>query len=176
MNIKNIKRIAVIGNAGSGKSTLAKQLHDILGLPVYHLDQYFWGPNWTHPDPDEYKAIHDKLCDKEEWIMDGCNLRVFDYRAQRANMIIFLDMPRYLCLWRIFKRLFRYYGKQAPNSAKGCHEGINCKFFAFLKWVWQWNKKYPQKIKAALSKIHNTEIRIFKSQKELDKFLNTLRN
>src|SRR3990167_5017001 len=102
--MKSIKRIAIIGNAGSGKSVLAQKLHQILHLPVYHLDKYFWKSNWTHPDPDEYKIIHDKLCNQEEWIMDGMNLRLLEYRIQRADIIIFLDIPRYLCFWRIFKR------------------------------------------------------------------------
>ena len=57
--MKNIKRIAIIGNAGSGKSTLTQKLHTITNLPVYYLDQYFWKPGWVRTDPDEYKKIHD---------------------------------------------------------------------------------------------------------------------
>ena len=42
-------KIAIIGNPGSGKSTLASKLHHILGIPIYHLDQYFWKPGWQRP-------------------------------------------------------------------------------------------------------------------------------
>jgi adenylate kinase family enzyme len=69
--MKQFRRIAIIGNAGSGKSTLAQQLHAQYKLPLYHLDQYFWKPGWVRPDMDEYKKIHDALCDQEEWIIDG---------------------------------------------------------------------------------------------------------
>lgn len=132
--MKNIKRIAIIGNAGSGKSTLAQKLHEILNLPVYHLDKYFWKPNWTRPDPEEYKKIHDSICSQDKWITDGMNLRLLEYRIQRSDVIIFLDMPRYVCFWRIFKRTIKYYGRETPTSAENCPERFNWEFIKFLKW------------------------------------------
>jgi adenylate kinase family enzyme len=44
-----MKRIAIIGSGGSGKSTLARNLGDVLGLPVYHLDNLYWQPAWPRP-------------------------------------------------------------------------------------------------------------------------------
>src|SRR5438105_3043002 len=165
----NIKRIAIIGNAGSGKSTVANQLHQILKLPVFHLDKYFWKPNWVRTDPDEYKRIHDSLCDQDEWIIDGINLRVLEYRVQRADIIIFLDIPRYICFWRIFKRTIKNYGKETPSSALGCPERINWEFVKFLIWVWNFKRDYPPKIIALLDRYKDSkEIHIFKSQKKID--------
>lgn len=170
-----IKRIAIIGNAGSGKSILAQKLHQILNFPVYHLDKYFWKPNWTRPDPDEYKIIHDKLCDQDVWIIDGMNLRVLEYRIQKADIIIFLDIPRYICFWRIFKRTITYYGKETPNSAPHCQERINGEFIKFLKWVWDFKRKYVPRIMALLNSYTTTkEIYILKSQKEIDQFIEKL--
>lgn len=174
--MKNIKRIAIIGNSGSGKSTLSQQLHKIYKLPVYHLDQYFWGPGWVHPNPDEYKIIHDNLCDLDEWIMDGVNLRLMEYRIQRADVIIFLDLPRYLCFYRIFKRLFKYYGKETPSGPKGCFEKISWASIPFLKYVWNFKNKYPAKIKELLKDYANTkEIYVLKSQKDIDQFINRIK-
>ena len=173
--MKNIKRIAIIGNAGSGKSTLAQKLHKITNLPIYYLDQYYWKPGWVRTDPDEYKKMHAALCDKEEWIIDGINLKVMEYRIKRADMIIFLDLPRYICFWRIFKRTFKNYGKETPSSPKGCSERFNWEFIKFLKWVWDFKKKYPPAI-AVLLKKHSDEKRVyvFKSQQEVDAFIKKL--
>lgn len=171
ITMKSIKRITIIGNAGSGKSTLSQRLHNITKLPVYHLDQYFWKPGWQHPDPDEYKKVHDEICDKEEWIIDGMNLRVLDYRIQYADMVIFLDIPRYQCFINIFKRTWRYYGKQTPSSANGCPERFNWAFIKFLKWVWDFKKRYPGKIQGILKHYSEKKIYILKSRKEVDAFL-----
>jgi adenylate kinase family enzyme len=174
--MKNVQRIAIIGNAGSGKSTLARQLHAIFHLPVYHLDQYFWKSGWVQPDPNEYKKIHDALCDKPEWIMDGMNLKLLEYRAKRADIIIFLDFPRYICFWRIFKRTFNYYGRETPSSAAGCSERFDWEFVKFLKWVWNFQKKYPSVIMEVLKNNMGTNKKIYvlKSQKDIDTFVHTV--
>lgn len=170
--MSKLKRIAIIGNAGSGKSTLAYKLQQKLNLPIYHLDKYFWKPNWVYPDPDEYKIIHDNLCDQDEWIIDGMNLRVLEYRIQRADIIIFLNIPRYKCFLNIFKRTFKYYGKETPSGAKDCPEQMGWKFIKFLKWVWDFKAKYPPKIMELFNIYKDTkEIYILRSQKEIDQFL-----
>ena len=173
--MKNIQKIAIIGSPGSGKSTLALELHKKLGLPLYHLDQYFWKPNWGQPNPEEYKIIHDTLCQKESWIIDGMNLRLLEYRIQQANVIIYLDVPRYRCFWRIFKRTITYYGKEAPSSAEKCPEGFSWKFVQFLKWVWGFKAKYPPKIKSLLATYASTkQIYILRSHKELHHFIKSI--
>jgi len=170
--MKNINRIAIIGNAGSGKSTLALRLQSILKLPVYHLDQYFWKPNWGRPDPDDYKRVHDQLCEQEQWIMDGMNLRVLEFRVQRADIVIFLDVPRYLSFWRIFKRTIKYYGKQTPSAAKDCRERINFEFLKFLKWVWDFKARYPVAITEMLEKYKkDKEIYVLRSAQDVDLFI-----
>jgi adenylate kinase family enzyme len=164
-----MKRIAIIGNAGSGKSILAQKLHTIFKLPVYHLDKYFWKPGWVRPDPIEYKKIHGSLCDKDEWIIEGLNLKLLDYRIKQADMIIFLDFPQYLCFWRIFKRSVKYYGKVAPGSAEGCPERFN---WEFLNWVRAFKKRYSAKTRELLAGYANTkQIYVFRSQQEVDKFV-----
>lgn len=171
-----MKRIAIIGSPGSGKSVLAKKLQAIFNVPVYHLDQYFWKPGWVHPDIIEYKLIHDSLCDKDEWIIEGMNLKVAAHRMNRADMIIYLNMPRYLCFWRIFKRTWRYYGVETPSSAAGCVEHLNLEFFKFLLWVWNYKKKYPTIIRALLaSQAHEKEIHILNSPKEVEAFIELMR-
>lgn len=147
--IKTMK-VAIIGNAGSGKSTLGLKLHEILGIPLYHLDQYFWKPNWQEPDPDEFEKIHNYLCDKSEWIIEGVAIRILEYRIKKADVIIFLDIPTYLCLMRVLKRAFTCFGKVYFSSAKGCPErGPDLKF---LKFIWNFNHERKPRIITLLQK------------------------
>ncbi|CAN5215531.1 DNA topology modulation protein [soil metagenome] len=172
--MNHLKRIAIIGNAGSGKSTLAKKLHAIFNLPVYHLDQYYFKPNWVKPDPEEYKKNHDSLCDKDEWIIEGINLKLLDYRASHADMIIFLAIPRYKCLWGIFRRAIRYYGKETPSSALGCPENLRWEFIRCFKWAWDFKKNYHPKIREILQQHPDKQIYILKSRKEIDTLVSGL--
>jgi len=151
----------------------SSKLHTVLDLPVFYLDQYFWKPQWTHPNLDKYKTVHDALCDKDEWIIDGMQLRFLEYRIQKADIVISLDTPTYICFWRIFKRVTRYYGKKAPGSAPGCLEGVfNWKFIKFLWWVRGFKAKYLSHIMKLLHAYSDVkEIYTFKSSQEVELFL-----
>lgn len=109
------------------------------------------------PDLAEYKLIHHELCDKDAWIIEGMNLRVLEYRIIKADIIIFLNIPRYVCFWRIFKRTIQYYGKQTPSSAPECVEKFDKRFFHFLKWVWGFKANYLPKITELLFRYKNTK-------------------
>lgn len=171
--MSRIKKVAIIGNAGSGKSLLAQKLGQLLKLPVFHLDQYFWQPNWVYPDEHEYKKVHDALCLQDAWIMDGMQLRLLETRIKSADMVIFLDMPLSLCLWRIFKRTWKYHGKETPSSAPGCTEGFfRWEFLKFIKWVCGFKAKYPPRVMKMLNGYSDKkQIHILRTPQEVDEFL-----
>lgn len=163
-------KIAIIGSPGSGKSTLALQLHKILNIPLFHLDQYFWKPGWQRPDREEFKKIHHKLCDNDSWIIEGMAVRLFDLRAQQADIIIFLDVSLYICLYRIFKRAFLNFGKVGFSSAAECPEKIPD--WEFLKYVLFFNKRYKPEVKKIL-KYYEGQKKIFviKNQFDIDELI-----
>lgn len=163
-------RIAVVGCPGSGKSTLALELHKILHLPLFHLDKYYWQPGWQRPDREEFKKIHHQLCDQDNWIIEGMATRLFDYRAAKADVIVFLDIPLYKCIYRIFKRSFFNYGKVRNTSPAGCPEKLPD--IEFIKYVLSFNFKYKPVIKKELAKYKNQKnIVILKNDADIKKFL-----
>jgi len=143
-------KIAIIGSPGSGKSTLAKKLHAILDIPLYHLDQYFWKPGWQRPNRDEFAKTHHELCDKDSWIIEGVATRHFNYRAQKSDVIIFLDIPLSTCLYRFFKRSIAGYGEERDSSAKGCPERMPD--WHILSYMWNFNTSRKPGIETVLQK------------------------
>lgn len=141
-------KIAVIGSPGSGKSTLALKLSTILNISLFHLDQYFWKPGWQRPDRNEFAQIHDQLCDQNEWIIEGMATRLFEYRIKQADVVIFLNISLYVCLYRIFKRAVLNFGKVVFSSAPGCPERIPD--WEFLKYVLSYNKTYKPEVEKLL--------------------------
>ena len=163
-------KIAIVGNSGSGKSTFTYELHRMLNIPLYYLDQHFWKPGWQRPDRSKFARIHHELCDRDSWIIEGMAIRYFDYRAERADIIIFLDIPLWRCLYRIFKRAIFCYGQVRDSSAKRCSERMPNQ--EFLRYVWKFNQKQKLVIQELLEKYKNTKkIFVIRNNKERNELL-----
>jgi len=99
------KRIMVMGCSGSGKSTLARQLGKQLNLPVVHGDKLCWQPGWVFTPKDEMTQAFHAAAAQPAWVIDGdYRACAFEYRFERADTVIFLDISPFVCLWRALKR------------------------------------------------------------------------
>lgn len=142
-------------------------------LPLYHLDRYYWKPSWVREDFQVFKTIHDELCERDAWIIEGIYFKLLEKRIEHADMIIFLDIPRYRCMWNVIKRAIRYHGKEIPGNPIGCKQELfSLKFVEFLRWIWNFNTKHRKEVFNLLNKASDKKIYIFKSYAEIEKFLN----
>ena len=120
-------KIAIIGSPGAGKSTLAQQLGELLNIEIIHLDRYFWRPDWREKPRDARIEILNELVRKERWIIEGTYLGSSEPRLNAADTIIFLDIPPWLCLYRIRQRHNKYKGQPRPDLPDGCSDNLNLK-------------------------------------------------
>ncbi len=132
-----MKRIVLIGPGGAGKSTLARQIGDKTSLPVIHLDAHYWRAGWVEPPKDEWAARVGALVAREAWVMDGNYGGTMEVRLAAADTIIFLDLPRWLCLARVVRRQIRYRRRTRPDMAPGCPERLT---LVFLKYIWNYRR------------------------------------
>lgn len=133
-----MQRIMIIGGSGSGKSTLARMLGERLNLPVVHMDALFWEPGWTMAEEDVFLDRVDQAIAQPEWVMDGNYSRTWPNRVERADTVIFLDLPGWLRLWRVLSRTVLQYGKSRPDLAPDCPERFD---FGFIfGWVLRYRR------------------------------------
>jgi adenylate kinase family enzyme len=98
------RRVIVTGLAGSGKSTFSLALGAKTGLPVIHLDLHFWRPGWVAPSKEEWRDKQRVLLASDAWIADGNYHETLDLRLARADTVVFLDIPWWVCARRGFVR------------------------------------------------------------------------
>jgi len=167
-----MKKVLVIGSSGAGKSTFSRRLSEKTGLPLIHLDRLFWKPGWIETDKEEWKEILAKTLTGDSWIIDGQFGGTLEMRLEKCDTVIFLDLPRALCVYRILKRVITYQKGKRPDMADGCDEKFD---WQFLKWVWNFPEKSRPKIEERLQK-HQDSITVFrlKSRKEVDRFLSRI--
>ncbi len=166
-----MKRIMIIGCGGAGKSTLSRQLAEKLELPLYHLDVLFWKPGWVESDREEFFEKLKKFSAEEKWISDGNYIKSIPILAEKADTIIYLDMPIPICFIGALKRNFSK--KERPDMAEGCAENFDMKFFW---WILTFRKHTAPRIEKILAGNKDKNIIVLKSRKAVKDFLNNILN
>jgi adenylate kinase family enzyme len=164
-----MRRVLVIGSSGAGKSTVAIRLGKLLDLEVNHLDKFYWRPGWIESSPDEWLQTVTDLVNRDSWIIDGNYGGTLELRLQKCDTIVFLDMPRLLCLWRIVKRYVRYRRDVRPDITEGCFEKLD---YEFVSWVWNFPRRSRPKVLKLIRK-HGEGKRVvwLRSNRDVEKFL-----
>ncbi|MBT3789935.1 MAG: hypothetical protein HN725_09080 [Alphaproteobacteria bacterium] len=163
-----MKRVLVVGNAGAGKSSFSLKLSAGTELPVIHLDQHFFFPGWKSPDMANWAAIVDELITEPIWIMDGNYHSTLIARLERADTVVFLDMPRMLCIWRVIVRTLRLQGRNRADVAPECPERFD---WMFLKYVWNFRNAHRPQLMETLRTFEGS-LEVLSCQADVDKFLN----
>lgn len=154
------RRVMIIGGPGSGKSTLALEVAAILGLSVTHLDRMHWNAGWTFRDLDAVRPELLALYDRDSWVIEGNYSDTWEIRRARSDMLIMLDVPTWLRMWRVLRRSLRHYGQARPELAEGCPEQISFDFYRFvLGYARQRRKKALALLASAPAHVDTLQLR-----------------
>lgn len=164
-----MRRVLVIGSGGAGKSTLARRIAAVTGLPLIHLDALFWHSGWRATPDDSWDRVIDELCAREVWVMDGNYGRTLAVRLAACDTVVFVDTPRWRCLWRIVRRRIRYGARNRPDLPEGCPDRLT---WEFVRWVWSYPRRRRPPILRQLSELSEQKrIVVLRGRRESERFL-----
>ncbi len=98
-------RVLVAGTSGAGKSTLARAVAERLGAPYVEIDSLYHGPGWV-PRP-EFVADVDAFTSASAWVCEWQYAEVRGLLAGRADLMVWLDLPRAVVIARVVQRTVR---------------------------------------------------------------------
>lgn len=101
---QNTDRIVVLGTTGAGKTTLARQVAEALDMPHFELDNYRFRANWVETPNDEFRESVREALRGDRWVADGNYGLARDVIWPRATLLVWLDYPIYVVMWRLFWR------------------------------------------------------------------------
>ena len=137
-------RVVVTGLAGAGKSTFSRALSAKTGRPLIHLDLHFWKPGWVEPSDTEWREKQRSLLTGDAWIADGNYHGTLDLRLERAETVVFLDTPWWICARRAFVR-----GLRSPSGAimpDGCDDSAWRRLRDEWGIVWRvWRRRHSDR-------------------------------
>lgn len=137
----------VLGMGGAGKSVLARRLGAAWDLPVVHLDAVFWGPGWRPTPPEVWRGVVEGLAGADRWVIEGNYPEVLDLVLARAQLAVFLDLPRRVTLPRLLARPLRRRDREAGDLPRGLHHVADREN---LGWAWNWSHRERPAVLAAL--------------------------
>ncbi len=141
-----MRRIIVVGSQGSGKTSLSRNLGRKLGLPVVYLDVLYWQPGWKPSDKPSFRARVAEAVAGDAWVIDGSfSGLAFDITLARADALVVIDRPRWLCQWRILWRSAFDRDKARPDLPEGCPEQFDWKL---MREAWRYDTERAPVIEA----------------------------
>lgn len=168
-----MQKIMVIGSCGAGKSTLAQQIAEKKNLPLLHLDQLHWKPNWVEVSQEEFEKAQIKALAGEKWVVDGNFASTFEIRIPRADTIIWLDLAMPICFYRVLKRIYKNHGKTRADMGEGCPERFDWDFLHYVATFPLHGRRRIVK-KLGLLKTEKQRLIHLQSRKEVQSFLKNL--
>ncbi|MDN3507539.1 MAG: hypothetical protein P0S94_01305 [Simkaniaceae bacterium] len=160
-----MQKVVVIGLPGSGKSTFAIELGKRLNIQVYHLDAYMFDANGVKKNRDEIISHEKRFVNDQKWIIEGCSFSTLETRFSVATDVFYFQLPRLVCLWRIFKRCL-IFNKSLKET--GCTRIVN---WRLVKYIWTFEKKKMGIIENLRNKYLHVNFFTFNSAKKARHFL-----
>lgn len=166
-----MERILITGSSAAGKTTLGKELSKKLNLKLFHLDKYFWKPNWVKPELDEWRETVFSLVEGDKWIIEGNYGSTFDIRFPKATMIIHFEISPYICLYRAIKRSIKTGKSVREDMAEGCFERFDIDFY---KYILSYPKKFGPRVYQSRDEFFTGEFVIIRNSNDLNNLYSRL--
>ena len=145
-------RVLVAGTSGSGKSTLAREIARVLAVDYFEIDALYHGPGWT-PDPQFVDAVTARIS-QPEWVTEWQYSLVRDALADRADLLVWLDLPRKVVMGSVIRRTVRrsvlgvelWNGNREPPLHTIVSDPDH-----IVRWAWRTHREMPAYVHACVA-------------------------
>jgi len=170
-------RVSIVGVPGSGKTTIGRRLAISLGVPFVELDEIFHQPGWEDLPQDDFRSRVADAVSRDEWVVDGNYSAVQDLVWQRAETVVWLDLPRRVVMCRVVMRTVRR-ASTREELWNGNREPLS-NFYRWdpqkniVRWAWVKYADYGDRYATAIEDPLHAHIRFIRlrSAAEVDAFV-----
>jgi adenylate kinase family enzyme len=173
-----VQRVSIVGSPGSGKTTAGRRLAASLDVPFVELDAIFHQADWNDLSRDVFRARVLEQVSGDGWVVDGNYAsHVQDLVWDRADTVVWLDLPRPAVMRRIVRRTVRrvftrerlWNGNREPfTNLYRLDPERN-----IIRWTWVKHPEYAGRYGAATRDPDYAHLRFVRltSPREVDAFL-----
>lgn len=159
-----MEKALIIGCPGAGKSRFARALHQVSGLPLYHLDLIWHLPDRTHLPRQAFDEKLGEILQEKQWIIDGNYLHTLERRLAACDTVFLLDFPVGLCLAGAASRI----GKKREDLP-----WVETEFDEeFRRWILDFEQDQMPQIRRLLERYRaGRRIVVFRTREQTEDFL-----
>lgn len=170
-----MQRVWVVGNSGSGKTTVAGALAGRLRVPHVELDSVYHQADWQPLEVDEFRRRVTELVAGPAWVADGNYSAVADLLLDRADTVVWLDVPRARVMRQLITRTLRRGLLRQPlwNGNREPLTGILSRDpeKSVVLWAWRNHAEYAQRYAALAGRDGGPDVVRLRTRREVDAFL-----
>ncbi|WP_323671851.1 hypothetical protein [Candidatus Poriferisodalis multihospitum] len=163
------------GAVAAGKSTLARQVSADWGLPYAEMDGLYHGANWE-PRPT-FRDDVIALAASDEWVTEWQYTVARPLLAERADLLVFLDLPRWLVTWRVIRRTLRRV-RHRTELWNGLREPPLRTILTdpdhIIRWAIRTRREHAPRVRALAAQRPELPIVWLSSRRELKRWIGTL--
>lgn len=163
-----MNRLWITGAMCSGKSSLAREISKRLEIPLLSLDDITYKANFRekYPELESRIKLVSFILENREWVIEGSQKRSWvESGLQFADKVFIVSLNKRVRMTRFLKKHIKE--MLNGNSPK---EGFAKK----LGWVWNYEELDFQRY-IELCKRYNKRPIVFKSQKQVNKFVEKIK-
>ena len=170
-----MRRILVAGVSGSGKTTLAKRISELTGIPHTEIDALRHGPGWVPRETFTYDV--ELFTRAERWITEWQYRELRPLLAERADTLVWLDLPIALTMTRVIRRTLRRRVRR-EELWNGNVEGPLWTFFTerdhIIRWAWRTRNSWRHHVAEAAAVHPDLRIVRLRSRADATRWLGSL--
>jgi adenylate kinase family enzyme len=143
------QRVLVAGTSGAGKTSVARHLGHGLDLPHVEIDSLYHGPCWT--PRDSFVAEVEAFTARPRWVTEWQYHTVRALLAERADLLVWLDLPKATVMRQIITRTVRRRARRQVLWNGNVEPPLRTIFTDdehIIRWAWTTHAKTAERVAA----------------------------
>jgi adenylate kinase family enzyme len=165
-------RVLVAGTSGSGKTTLAALIAAQLQVRHVEIDALFHGPGWI-PRPSFEADVH-RFTAEPAWVTEWQYGQFRAALAARADLLVWLDLPRAVVMRQVVHRTVRRRLRRQPLWNDNVEPPLRT-FFTdsehIVRWAWSTHHESAIRVRGLLEEHPQRAVVRLRSHEEADLWL-----
>jgi adenylate kinase family enzyme len=162
----------VAGTSGSGKTTTAVRVAATLDIPHTEIDSLFHGPNWQ-PRPTFEADVH-RVAATPAWVIEWQYDPVRTHLAERADLLVWLDLPRALVMRQVIRRTLIRRLRHETLWNGNVEAPLWTVFTAkdhIVRWAWQTHRRSAERVRSLIQERPDLTVVRLRSRAEIDRWM-----